>query len=670
MLYGLDAPTDLIDYALLNGRAFVIFDGLDELLDVSLRRDIVQSVEAFAHRYPTTSILVTSRAVGYYEASLDERHFTTAILQDFDDDQVEAYVRKWFSLDESIEAPRKGWLAESFIKDSSFVADLRVNPLMLSLMCGIYASENYIPHNRPDVYEKCALLLFERWDKQRGIVSPMAFDAHVQAAMRSLALWLYQQQSAQEGISRAKLIQYMTRYLLEKRFDNEEEAEEAATQFIDFCKGRAWVLTDVGAERYGFTHRTFLEYFAASQLVRLHPSASGLFDALWPHILQSEWDVMTQLAVQTLGKTVEDGADDFLQLAIHAAADAPLAESGNLLSFAARSLSFIVPRPSVLKDLASATTGMLFDKRDVETSPQNVARWFGEFLAATKENLPLIERYLHDLIEQRLARDPDNEPVLRLALNMGDYIARGSGSGVAPSPVQPVPNRAYWRSASSRHRQEFARLIPRHADQLWLAESRVRDGSLSLEQFGRQFGIAGFYNSFRIGEVRPAPLCFPFVFLLISRRNGLSKEPWMTLEAARSVLDLALGSEAPWIDMSFRDFPESRSIFLHERPNVEEWPKLESTALSATVPMALPIAEEMAREMAALRIPGLGIGKGRRESAGRQIPLRRQLYARLVRGDGEAESVPTLPALDERVATLVEAWMAGRINLVVRSRPL
>ncbi len=179
-------------------------------------------------------------------------------------------------------------MANSFLRDSEFVQDLRVNPLMLSLMCGIYSS-SYIPRNRPDVYEKCALLLFDRWDKQRGIRAPLSFDAHVQAAMRSLALWLYPRQEAQQGLPRDQLIRYMTEYLLRKRFDQEEDAEQAATEFIDFCKGRAWVLTDVGSNLYGFTHRTFLEYFAASQLVKLHPSAAGLLDELWPHIARSQW---------------------------------------------------------------------------------------------------------------------------------------------------------------------------------------------------------------------------------------------------------------------------------------------------------------------------------------------------------------------------------------------
>jgi predicted NACHT family NTPase len=59
--YGVKPPNGAIEYILLNGHATVIFDGLDELLDTSHRRNIVTAVEGFANRYPTTQIVVTSR---------------------------------------------------------------------------------------------------------------------------------------------------------------------------------------------------------------------------------------------------------------------------------------------------------------------------------------------------------------------------------------------------------------------------------------------------------------------------------------------------------------------------------------------------------------------------------------------------------------------------------
>ena len=50
--YQCPAPPGLVDLLLLTGRAVVIFDGLDELLDTSRRADVTTRVERFCAEYP------------------------------------------------------------------------------------------------------------------------------------------------------------------------------------------------------------------------------------------------------------------------------------------------------------------------------------------------------------------------------------------------------------------------------------------------------------------------------------------------------------------------------------------------------------------------------------------------------------------------------------------
>ena len=51
-LYQCPAPPGLVDLLLLSGRAVVIFDGLDELLDTARRADVSTRVERFCTEYP------------------------------------------------------------------------------------------------------------------------------------------------------------------------------------------------------------------------------------------------------------------------------------------------------------------------------------------------------------------------------------------------------------------------------------------------------------------------------------------------------------------------------------------------------------------------------------------------------------------------------------------
>lgn len=514
--YAVEPPENALEYLLLNGRALVIFDGLDELIDTALRRDIVQTVEGFAYRYPTAQIVVTSRRIGYEEAPLDPVLFLTLQLKDLDRKQVESYALKWFDLDEGRQPAERRQLVANFVRDSEFVDDLRVNPLMLSLMCGIYATENYIPRNRPEVYEKCALLLFERWDKQRGIQVSLSFDAHVFAAMRSLALYMYSQEQPQ--LRRHELIEFITRYLLEKRFDDADVAEAAAEEFIDFCKGRAWVLTDVGEEKYGFTHRTFLEYFSASQLVRLNPSAQQLFDALKGHLSAREWDVVAQLSLQILGKTVEDGADDFLDLTIEATSSAEATQKVNLLSFAARALHFIVPRPAILRAIVRSCIRLMVELPGSAELPVKVADYAETniqlrseepaiaLLGVTVELRSDVGKLTQDAILDSLKDSWENE--LLIAYAIIPWILLYSPE------ISINVDWGFWEPWSVENGQRLGECLTQASNNYyWIDVWRMGTGKISAAEFLSKHGPGALYE-YRISDVGAyAPIAYDLLRL-------------------------------------------------------------------------------------------------------------------------------------------------------------
>ena len=335
-----------------------MFDGLDELLDTGYRQEITADVESFCRLYPSVPTLVTSRRVGYDQAPLDERNFEVFHISDLDDKRVKMYVYKWFGLDHDLDSPQRTRRTKAFLSESEVVSDLRANPLMLSLMCNIYRGEGYIPKNRPDLYEKCATMLFERWDRSRGIHFPLKIEQQVNTALKHLASWIYSDQRRRTGVTKRELVSNMADYLHLKRFEDRDEAESAAGEFIEFCKGRAWVFTDTGSTReeklYQFTHSTFLEYFAAAHLVRVHSTPRKLQKILLPRIAKGEWDVVAQLSFQLLSKNVEGATEALLNSLLTQARKKGLADGKRLLSFAARALQFLVPEPKVTRKIAQA----------------------------------------------------------------------------------------------------------------------------------------------------------------------------------------------------------------------------------------------------------------------------------------------------------------------------
>ncbi|WP_261568625.1 NACHT domain-containing protein [Frankia gtarii] len=540
----LDPSRDIVEYLLLNGRAIVILDGLDELTDTALRGKVSGLVEGFAHLYPNIQIIATSREIGYEQAPLDDELFETFHLAPFTDNQVAEYAKNWFALDENVERNRQDSLTRSFLEESTFASDLRQNPLMLSLMCGIYASERYIPKNRPEIYEKCAVVLFERWDKQRGIQALLPFDAHVRQAMRSLALWLYEEPVRQNGLTRTKLVAFVKSYLLKKRYDDEIEAENAATSFVDFCTGRAWVLTDLGSDPkqslFGFTHRTFLEYFAASQLVRENSSARALYRCLKARIAAKEWDVVAQLSLQILGQNVEDGSDDFLTLLAKDAAKLTGEAKKNALSFLARSLTFIVPRPDLIRSISD----LCMD--EFESLPLEEKSSLPDLLIANEENLPGVYRSLIDGVYD-LGDALQGARLLPLVHTQEviEYRRHERGSGIPPHAIE------FWRAREQSIRDELSPILERlECSEPWVKLLRVIEGDTPLREFTEAFGLDGLLTSRVAPPIHLLPLCQALLMAMVERANWPTCRPVDEMRLAAELVEVLTPIKPPWFSYS------------------------------------------------------------------------------------------------------------------------
>lgn len=284
-----------IEDMLTLGRALVIFDGLDEILDKGKRIAFVSKIEAFAHMYPLCSIVATSRENGYEDAPFSKT-FSKYKLLPFNSDQVQEYAQKWFGSD-----PEAEHLVRSFLRDSQAVEELVANPLMLSLLCILYRNRGYIPRNRRAVYKDCADLLFRRWDSMRDIEQPTDHVEHGEDLMEEIALFFFKSQAAQRGVQERQLQGIIAGYLSDSAGVLPGPAKHRAKQFLEFCAGRAWLLgvdgTHAGERLFSFTHRTFMEYFAAEGMVRINSDPAHLANTIVNEYKKNPASVLPDLIV-------------------------------------------------------------------------------------------------------------------------------------------------------------------------------------------------------------------------------------------------------------------------------------------------------------------------------------------------------------------------------------
>jgi hypothetical protein len=471
-LYQCAPASGLVAKLLKGGRALVVFDGLDELVDTSRRIEVTDVVEQFGIEYPLTPILVTSRTIGYDQARLDDQQYLCYRLNGFNEERVREYVLKWFSRDASTTATERARWTHSFMQESANVPDLRSNPLMLALMCILYHGEGSIPRNRPDVYQHCAEMLFRKWDARRHINVELRARYLIEPALRHLAYWLFTREAPQSVVTERELVQEAARFFLERGFDSEDEAREAAEEFIHFCKGRAWVFSDAGTTAtgetlYTFTHRTFLEYFTAAYLATVNDRPEALARILLPHIAKQEWEVVGELAVQKKDQISDRGAERVILAILADKHRRSLEGRSNVLAFLARCVRFMGVSPRLIRELTDA---ILLHLEAGDLNDARVYLPFATLMMVSPDRRDAVSEEIMKWVEQKVESTDAAERVR--ALLVVSFAYDGVWAAEREREAGPEGTTDYWQAISSA-------AVKRYEQQI-RAEARDHDAMLLL----------------------------------------------------------------------------------------------------------------------------------------------------------------------------------------------
>lgn len=268
-------------YLLDSGRAVILIDGLDEILEVDDRRQVVEQLNHLTGRFPASAFVATSREAGYDEAPLHVS-FEQVVVEPFDQARVRRFAEVFFPLAQRRLRTLSDDPVPDFLEQTSEIADLTSSPLLLGVLCNLYARGRSMPTNRVELYDQCAEMLFDAWDRSKGIKVASIYATHARQAVGQLALAVFRSPSEEFGERwlRSFLVDFYRREVVK----DEVRAEDFARSTLELWKGRQWLMTFVGHQRgqdqYRFVHRTFLEYFAARQQV--FEAASG--EALWSEL--------------------------------------------------------------------------------------------------------------------------------------------------------------------------------------------------------------------------------------------------------------------------------------------------------------------------------------------------------------------------------------------------
>jgi predicted NACHT family NTPase len=262
---------------LKNGDVIALFDGIDEVFDPALRDEVVTDIHRFTNEYPKVRSIATSRWLGYKAQRLRDAGFQHFMLQELNDEQMQEFVVRWHDLNfaEGADKERKRERLQKAIRESRSIKELAGNPLLLTMMAILNRNQE-LPRDRPELYNQASRVLLHQWDLENklGLEDPKLKDWKItidykdkQAMLRKVAYHMQANEKGLSGnlISSIALENILTDYL--RTILEKGEPRMVARLMIEQLRHRNFILCYLGADFYAFVHRTFLEYFCASEFV-------------------------------------------------------------------------------------------------------------------------------------------------------------------------------------------------------------------------------------------------------------------------------------------------------------------------------------------------------------------------------------------------------------------
>ncbi|QTE01113.1 NACHT domain-containing protein [Streptomyces cyanogenus] len=264
-------PKAWVERQLTDGRALLLIDGVDELLDGE-RRGVREWLRRLLAAYGEVRVVVTSRPAAASADWLRREEFTALHLDRMAPPDLVAFVRQWHQavreLDDDLpctveELPRYEQSLLTSLKDRPHLQSLAGTPLLAAMLCAMHLNRgSRLPRDRMELYRNALHTLVHERDADRNV--PSAMDGRLSlndklVLLRDLAWRLSDNNRSEIALEQAAV--HVGKRLAGMRHLDEHDGGKVLEQLRD----RSGILRSPAEGRLDFVHRTFQEYLAAEE---------------------------------------------------------------------------------------------------------------------------------------------------------------------------------------------------------------------------------------------------------------------------------------------------------------------------------------------------------------------------------------------------------------------
>lgn len=280
---------------LRDGEAMIILDGLDEIGNPQVRRELKEAVWGAFTDLDRCRWLLTSRVVGYDEvrfhedaatvettpeflkgdagfsrAELSVKRAELAYVTPFDDPKVDRFAENWFVLRESADhtARKQAEALLEAVRSNEATTKLGRIPNLLTMMALIFRVRARLPHGRALLYGEIADAYLESIDEWRKILTRTETLAERRRWLSRIGFEM-QRKRVSEGDEDAEILasgDEVRMWTAAAMGSDLETSADDAAEFVDYLARRSGLLLPRGQDQFAFLHLSFQEYFAGVYL--------------------------------------------------------------------------------------------------------------------------------------------------------------------------------------------------------------------------------------------------------------------------------------------------------------------------------------------------------------------------------------------------------------------
>jgi hypothetical protein len=283
---GFPNPLPSTQKLLANGKLLILLDGLDEVPTQQLNAAI-EKIQDFADRYKQNRFIASCRTAAYQSRF---RKFVDVSMADFDDEQIQQFIGKWFRAEKDLQAgtAQRCWdLLQT--PNHTGTKELAQAPLLLTLLCLVYDDTQDFPEKRAELYKQALDVLLTKWAAEKRIQrNPIYKDLTLTLETIMLGEIAYLGFTADRlFFSQQEVVDQIRAFLASNLNSPKHLDGEVILQAIQIQQG---ILVERARNILSFSHLTFQEYLSAQHIADQDRADSPLIDQLLKeHLTDKRW---------------------------------------------------------------------------------------------------------------------------------------------------------------------------------------------------------------------------------------------------------------------------------------------------------------------------------------------------------------------------------------------